>query len=78
MAALAAFTDLYGHLSLRTTANPADAAAFLRQIVADIDRGAVLAGLVGRRQSLRRLVKSDRRARGTTRPAAGQNAQHHN
>jgi predicted permease len=39
MAALAAFTDLYGHLSLRTTANPADAAAFLRQIVADIDPG---------------------------------------
>jgi predicted lysophospholipase L1 biosynthesis ABC-type transport system permease subunit len=26
-----------GHLSLRTTASPADAAAFLRQIVADLD-----------------------------------------
>jgi hypothetical protein len=37
MAALAAFTTPSGHLSLRTTANPADAAAFLRQIVADID-----------------------------------------
>ena len=37
MAALAAFTDPSWHLSLRTTANPADAAAFLRQIVADID-----------------------------------------
>lgn len=37
MAALAAFTTLSGHLSLRTTANPADAAAFLRQIAADLD-----------------------------------------
>jgi hypothetical protein len=36
-AALAAFTTQSGHLSLRTTANPVDAAAFLRQIVADID-----------------------------------------
>jgi ABC-type lipoprotein release transport system permease subunit len=35
--AFAAFTTQSGHLSLRTTANPADAAAFLRQIVADID-----------------------------------------
>ena len=34
---LAAFSAPGGHLSLRTTAGPADAAAFLRQIVADID-----------------------------------------
>jgi putative ABC transport system permease protein len=39
MAAFAAFTTPSGHLSLRTTANPADAAAFLRQIVAGIDPG---------------------------------------
>ena len=33
----AAFSAPQGHLSLRTTARPADVAAFLRQIVADID-----------------------------------------
>ena len=32
-----AFAAVGGHLSLRTTASPADAAAFLRQIVADLD-----------------------------------------
>jgi predicted permease len=37
LAALAAFSAPGGHLSIRTTANPADAAAFLRQIVADLD-----------------------------------------
>jgi hypothetical protein len=37
MAALSAISALGGHLSLRTTAGPADAAAFLRQIAADID-----------------------------------------
>ena len=37
MAALAAFSASNGHLSLRTTAGPAEPAAFLRQIVADID-----------------------------------------
>jgi predicted permease len=36
-AALAALSAPAGHLSLRTTASPADAAAFLRQIAADID-----------------------------------------
>jgi hypothetical protein len=36
-AALAAFSAPPGHLSLRTTASPADAAAFLRQIAADLD-----------------------------------------
>jgi putative ABC transport system permease protein len=35
--ALAAFGPQGGHLSLRTMASPADVAAFLRQIVADID-----------------------------------------
>jgi len=35
--ALAALSAPRGHLSLRTTADPADVAAFLRQIVADID-----------------------------------------
>ena len=35
--ALAAFSAPAGHLSLRTTASPADAAAFLRQIAADLD-----------------------------------------
>ena len=34
---LAAFSAPGGHLSLRTTASPADAAAFLRQIAADLD-----------------------------------------
>jgi predicted permease len=37
LAALAAFSAPGGYLSIRTTANPADAAAFLRQIVADLD-----------------------------------------
>jgi hypothetical protein len=37
MAALAAFSAPGGHLSLRTAAGGAEAAAFLRQIVADID-----------------------------------------
>jgi predicted permease len=37
MAALAALGGQGGYLSLRTTASPADVAAFLRQIVADID-----------------------------------------
>jgi putative ABC transport system permease protein len=37
MAALAALTAPGGHLSLRTTASPADAAAYLRQIAADLD-----------------------------------------
>ena len=37
MAAFAAFSAVGGHLSLRTTARPADAAAFLRQIAADLD-----------------------------------------
>jgi predicted permease len=37
MAALAALSAAGGHLSLRTTARPADAAAFLRQIAADLD-----------------------------------------
>lgn len=37
LAALAAFSAPGGHLSLRTTASPADAAAFLRQIVTDLD-----------------------------------------
>jgi predicted permease len=37
LAALAAFSAPGGHLSLRTTASAADAAAFLRQVVADID-----------------------------------------
>ena len=36
-AVLAAFSSPSGHLSLRTTAGPEDVAAFLRQIVADID-----------------------------------------
>ena len=36
-AALAAFSAPRGHLSLRTTASPGDVAAFLRQIVADMD-----------------------------------------
>ena len=34
---MAAFPVRGGHLSLRTTARPADAAAFLRQIVTDLD-----------------------------------------
>jgi hypothetical protein len=37
LAALAAFGTAGGHLSLRTTASPSDAAAFLRQIAADLD-----------------------------------------
>jgi ABC-type antimicrobial peptide transport system permease subunit len=37
MAALSAISTLGGNLSLRTTAGPAEAAAFLRQIAADID-----------------------------------------
>jgi putative ABC transport system permease protein len=37
LAALAAFTAPGGHLSLRTTARPVDAIAFLRQIAADLD-----------------------------------------
>jgi hypothetical protein len=37
MAPLAAFSAPAGHLSLRTTAGPAEPAAFLRQIAADID-----------------------------------------
>jgi predicted permease len=37
MAALSAFSASNGHLSLRTTAGPAEPAAFLRQIAADID-----------------------------------------
>jgi predicted lysophospholipase L1 biosynthesis ABC-type transport system permease subunit len=35
--AASAFSAPGGHLSLRTTASPADAAAFLRQIVTDLD-----------------------------------------
>jgi putative ABC transport system permease protein len=35
--AATAFAAVGGHLSLRTTASPADAAAFLRQIVSDLD-----------------------------------------
>ena len=37
LAALAAFSAPGGHLSIRTTASPADAAAFLRQIVTNLD-----------------------------------------
>jgi putative ABC transport system permease protein len=37
LAALAAFSAPGGHLSLRTTASPANAAAFLKQIAADLD-----------------------------------------
>ena len=37
LAAQAAFSAPVGHLSIRTTASPADAAAFLRQIVTDLD-----------------------------------------
>jgi len=37
MAALSALSASGGHLSLRTTARPADAAAFFRQIAADLD-----------------------------------------
>jgi ABC-type antimicrobial peptide transport system permease subunit len=37
MAALAAFSAPGGNLSLRTTASPANAAAFLKQIAADLD-----------------------------------------
>jgi hypothetical protein len=37
MAALSAISTLGGNLSLRTTAGPAEAAAYLRQIAADID-----------------------------------------